>query len=426
MTVPKPILVTILIMAAVAVVFAVVIFRMIPATTPDQQAVPGKLEAPANQGVSAKSVQEFRQAHPDAFVIEVFGEGNFAPTIDQADDNVRIWCLDSRGEATMSAAEFAARSCQPAAALGIYGGGFAGVNFGIKRGAGKLHAIIHQWGTNKFQSLAGMFMAFYSVKLPNPDDSQGERQDTAEPMASVTPAPDLSEATTMENVFNSVVEIYGDVSGWDVQRIQNFAHAFESSGFQGDLSTWRPVSATDMSNMFTNATRFDSDLSAWDVRNVTNMRGMFHLSGLSPTNMSAILAGWGQQELSHGVELGADDIYRCEDPAGDDGLRVLMETYGWTVTYAGVASDCTPPSVMVVNQLNITKPGARVNAAVLEFDRDLKYWDSECVAASPTENGETRRLQCPLDIENGNVWLDMWAKDRHNNTVVKREILARR
>lgn len=109
MAMPKPILVTILIMAAVAVVFAVVIFRMIPATTPDQQAVPGKLEAPANQGVSAKSVQEFRQAHPDAFVIEVFGEGNFAPTIDQADDNVRIWCLDSRGEATMSAAEFAAR-----------------------------------------------------------------------------------------------------------------------------------------------------------------------------------------------------------------------------------------------------------------------------------------------------------------------------
>ena len=139
MAMPKPILVTILIMAAVAV-----IFRMIPATTLDQQAVPGKLKAPANQGVSAKSVQEFRQAHPDAFVIEVFGEGNFTPTIDQADDNVRIWCLDSRGEATMSAAEFAARSCQPAAALGIYGGGFAGVNFGIKRGAGKLHAIIHQ------------------------------------------------------------------------------------------------------------------------------------------------------------------------------------------------------------------------------------------------------------------------------------------
>lgn len=50
MAMPKPILVTILIMAAVAVVFAVVIFRMIPATTPDQQAVPGKLEAPANQG----------------------------------------------------------------------------------------------------------------------------------------------------------------------------------------------------------------------------------------------------------------------------------------------------------------------------------------------------------------------------------------
>ena len=423
MTVPKPILVIIAIVIVVVVGFAVVIFRMTPTSIQE------KPIASANQGVTAKSVREFRQAHPDAFVIEVFGDGNFAPTIDQADDNARIWCLDSQGETTMTVVEFATRSCQPAAALGIYGGGFAGVNFGIKRGAGKLHAIIHQWGTNKFQSLAGMFMAFYSVKLPDPgsDGEQGERQGTTEPMAPVTPVvPDLSEATTMANVFNSVIEIYGDISGWDVQRIQNFAHAFESSGFQGDLSTWQPVSATDMSNMFTNATRFDSDLSTWDVRNVTNIRGMFHLSGLSPTNMSAILAGWGRQELSHGVELGADDIYRCEDPAGDDGLRVLAETYGWTVIHAGVAPDCTPPSAMVVNQLNITKPGARVNVAVLEFDRDLKYWDGECTAASPAESGEIRRLQCPLDIENGNVWLDIWAKDHHNNTVVKREILARR
>ena len=60
MTVSKPILVTALIMVAVAVVFVAVIFRTIPAATPGQQAVPGKPEAPANQGVSAKSVQEFR------------------------------------------------------------------------------------------------------------------------------------------------------------------------------------------------------------------------------------------------------------------------------------------------------------------------------------------------------------------------------
>ena len=56
MTVPKPVLVIALIMVAVVV--------------PGQQAVPGKPEAPANQGMSAKSVQEFRQAHPDALVVE--------------------------------------------------------------------------------------------------------------------------------------------------------------------------------------------------------------------------------------------------------------------------------------------------------------------------------------------------------------------
>ena len=396
MTVPKPVLVIIAIVIMVVVGFTAVIFRMTPTNTQ------GKPEASANQLVSVKSVREFQQAHPDAFVMEVFGDGNFAPVIDQADNDVRIWCLDSRGETTMTVAEFAARSCQPAAVMGVYGGGFAGVNFGTKRGPGKLHAIIHQWGTNKFQSLAGMFMAFYSVKLPDPESGQVGQRKTAESMVPVAPvAPDLREATTMANVFNSVVEIYGDISGWDVRRIQNFAHAFESSGFQGDLSTW-------------------------DVRNVTNMRGIFHLSGLSPTNMSTILAGWSQQELSHDVELGADDIYRCEDPAGDAGLQVLTETYGWSVTHAGVSSDCTPPGVTVVNRSDFLQPGARVNVAILEFDRDLKYWDSKCMAAPLAKSGEIRRLQCQLDIENGNVWLDMWAKDHHNNTVVKQEILAQR
>lgn len=422
MTVPKPVLVIIAIVIMVVVGFAAVIFRMTPTNTQ------GKPEASANQLVSVQSVREFQQAHPDAFVMEVFGDGNFAPVIDQADNDVRIWCLDSRGETTMTVAEFAARSCQPAAVMGVYGGGFAGVNFGTKRGPGKLHAIIHQWGTNKFQSLAGMFMAFYSVKLPDLDSRQSGQRKTAESMTPpvMSAVPDLSETTTMANVFNSVVEIYGDISGWDVRRIQNFAHAFESSGFQGDLSTWQPVSATDMSNMFTNATRFDSDLSTWDVRNVTNMRGMFHLSGLSPANMSTILAGWSQQELSHDVKLGADDIYRCEDPAGDAGLQVLTETYGWSVTHAGVSSDCTPPGVTVVNRSDFLQPGARVKVAILEFDRDLKYWDSKCTAAPLAKSGEIRRLQCQLDIENGNVWLDMWAKDHHNNTVVKQEILAQR
>ena len=234
MTVPKPVLVIIAIVIVVVVgCFAVVIFRMTPTNTQ------GKPEASANQLVSVQSVREFQQAHPDAFVMEVFGDGNFAPVIDQADNDVRIWCLDSRGEATMTVAEFAARSCQPAAVIGVYGGRFAGVNFGTKRGPGKLHAIIHQWGTNKFQSLAGMFMAFYSVKLPDPESGQGGQQGTAESMTPpvMSAVPDLSETTTMANAFNSVVEIYGDISGWDVRRIQNFAHAFESSGFQGDLST---------------------------------------------------------------------------------------------------------------------------------------------------------------------------------------------
>ena len=293
MTVPKPVLVIIAIVIVVVVgCFAVMIFRMTPTNTQ------GKPEASANQLVSVQSVREFQQAHPDAFVMEVFGDGNFAPVIDQADNDVRIWCLDSRGEATMTVAEFAARSCQPEAVIGVYGGRFAGVNFGTKRGPGKLHAIIHQWGTNKFQSLAGMFMAFYSVKLPDLDSRQSGQRKTAESMTPpvMSAVPDLSETTTMANAFNSVVEIYGDISGWDVRRIQNFAHVFESSGFQGDLSTWQPASATDMSNMFWGCASLTSlDLSSFDTSRVQYMGGMF--SGCSSL-ASLDLSGWDTSEVT--------------------------------------------------------------------------------------------------------------------------------
>ena len=68
MTMPKPVLVIIAIVIMVVVGFAAVIFRMTPTNTQ------GKPEASANQLVSVQSVREFQQAHPDAFVMEVFGD----------------------------------------------------------------------------------------------------------------------------------------------------------------------------------------------------------------------------------------------------------------------------------------------------------------------------------------------------------------
>ena len=50
MTMPKPILVIALIMATVVVVFAVVIFRTIPAATPDRQAIQGNRKHQQTRG----------------------------------------------------------------------------------------------------------------------------------------------------------------------------------------------------------------------------------------------------------------------------------------------------------------------------------------------------------------------------------------
>ena len=66
----------------------------------------------------------------------------------------------------------------------------------------------------------------------------------------------------------------GDISLWDVSKVEDMELMFRSSHFNGDISQWNVSSVKNMSNMFGDS-RFNKDISSWDVSKVEDMTAMF-------------------------------------------------------------------------------------------------------------------------------------------------------
>ena len=93
---------------------------------------------------------------------------------------------------------------------------------------------------------------------------------------------DVSQMTTLEQVFYGISSFNQDVSGWDVRNVQNFSYAFARTSFNQDISGWRTDSATNISYMFWQSpfnqnvdTKTVGGTVRWDVSNVTNIMRAF-------------------------------------------------------------------------------------------------------------------------------------------------------
>lgn len=170
-----------------------------------------------------------------------------------------------------------------------------------------------------------------------------------------TDAPNLSNVTTMRQMFQGASSIHSDINHWDVSNVDNFMFTFrEASSFNKNLNNWNVSNATTLRGMFHSATVFNQDLSSWDVSNVTNMWDMFrdatnfnqslggwdvenvanmlnmlNGSGLSIANYDLTLIGWSNLNLQLGVEFGVDGLSYCtSEPARDH----LTNTFNWIFT----------------------------------------------------------------------------------------------
>lgn len=94
---------------------------------------------------------------------------------------------------------------------------------------------------------------------------------------SATDAPDLSNVTTMQQMFQNCTSLTTlDVSNWDVSSVTNMSYMFYgATNFNQDIGNWDVSSVTNMFGVFYYATNFNQNISSWDVSSVTNMNSMF-------------------------------------------------------------------------------------------------------------------------------------------------------
>ena len=340
----------------------------------------------------ADKVAAFTAEHPEAFIMDVWGVGDaqtkLNPVIAGADSGVRVWCINSH-EVTKTAAEAAQKLCKTAESapttIAIYGGNFANVDFSTNTsGKGDLELTVQQWGKNKYKGLEKMFAGFHTVEFA---DNAG--------------VPDLSQATSIEQTFEDVESIIGDLNKWDVSHIENFSSAFHDSQFNGDISKWDTRNATTMRDMFMSAFYFNGDISRWNISRVTNMRSMFfqaasfdqnlsqwnisqlksaysmfNESGLSPKNFTATLDGWATRQPRQFVHVGARTIHHCGDR--QVGLQKLQKAYGWSIPDEGATTDCDPFWIKMVDKNAFQNPVELPTSVLFKVNKKLQKSSSEC------------------------------------------------
>lgn len=97
-----------------------------------------------------------------------------------------------------------------------------------------------------------------------------------------------SNVTNMARALSNMDSI-GDITSWDVSNVTTMYDMFSNFwGFNQDISKWDVSSVTNMGSMFYAVNQFNQDISGWDVSNVTNMDHMFRTNA----KMNQDLSGW--------------------------------------------------------------------------------------------------------------------------------------
>ena len=146
-------------------------------------------------------------------------------------------------------------------------------------------------------AMAG-FKAFETIEELQPisDYTEGEDPQTVTNVYGPTSDWDVSVIKDLSTAFATLPRVAGgrglqqdatmpeyqfDCRRWKTKGVENMSGMFSNTywhknAFNQDLSSWDVSTVTNMSKMFYYAESFNQDLSRWDVSSVTNMSFMFY------------------------------------------------------------------------------------------------------------------------------------------------------
>jgi surface protein len=231
-------------------------------------------------------------------------------------------------------------------------GTYPRIRFTGNQDAQKLLSV-EQWGTNAWTSMWSAFEGCSNLVI------------------SATDSPNLSNVTSLQQMFTGATSLTGNFSNWNVSTITNFSYMFwDASSFDSNISGWNVSNATDMTAMFDGASSFNQNISGWNVSNVTNMRSMFRRTNVfnqplaswdvrNVTDMSAMF----NQALAFNQPLNTWDVSQV--------LNMALMFEGATAFNGNITT---------WNVGSVTNMWNMFSGAVV-FNQDLNAWDvSACIS----------------------------------------------
>ena len=219
--------------------------------------------------------------------------------------------------------------------------------------AAKLQSI-DQWGDMQWESMEFAFKGASSMAYR------------------ATDSPDLSDITSMRDMFRDASSFNGDLSSWDVSSVTSMIGTFQgAASFNGDISSWDVSGANDMRYMFRDATSFNGDISDWDVSSAVAMTSMFN----GASSFNGDISSWdvsGANDMRY-MFYGASSFNQPLNSWDVSSVTTMVDMFRGASSFNGDISDWDVSSVT-------STAGMFYGAS--SFNGDISGWDVSSVTST--------------------------------------------
>lgn len=228
-------------------------------------------------------------------------------------------------------------------------GTYPAFNPGDQSNADKLISV-DQWGNQVWLTMEGAFSRCNNLLTVSAD------------------APNLSQVTSMQGMFNGASNFNSDISHWNVSNVTDMSNMFnEASTFNQPLNSWNMSLVTNVNSMFRGANAFNQNLNDWDMSNVVTVANMFQ----GNSGFNAAIGNWDMGRVTNMSAMFSQASAFNQDISGWDVSSVTNMSFTFSMANR-FNQDLTDWNVS-----NVRNMQAMFQRSL--FNQDISGWDTSRV-----------------------------------------------